>query len=374
MATLTTAHVRALLTPPAKPCVSLYLPTHVQEPVRREDPIRYKNLVRKADELLRAQLPGSHVQELLRPFEALTADTAFWSSAHEGLAAFGAPGFFEVHRLPRSVREAVVVADSFHLKPLLRITQSADRFQVLGVTRTEVFLYEGNRYQLDRLETDGLIPTFGEAVGTDLTAPGHHPGEVEPPRGHKVSRVEIGQNTTQFFQAVDRAVRERVSEPSKLPLVLVALPDHQAEFRKISQNRFLLPTGVATDPGALTAEKLRADVWQVVEPRYLDRLARLNNDYGTAVSRQKGSGLLTDVALAGRDGRIGVLLVDADKTIPGTYDQSSGAVRFETAGTPGVDDLIDDMAEATLRSGGDVVVVPHDKMPSETGLAAIYRF
>jgi len=381
MATLTTAHVRALLTPPAKPCISLYMPAHTTEPVRREDPIRYKTLIGRAEEQLRALVPGGRVNELLRPFQALTADSAFWATAQDGLAVLGAPGFFEFHWLPRPVRETVVVADSFHLKPLLRLTQSADRFQVLGLTRTEAFLYEGNRYRLDKVDTAGLLPTFQEAVGSNETNIARFEtagGVVTPGTGHQpgpVAKVaENGRDTEVFFRAVDRAVTERVSGPGGLPLVLVALPQHQTEFRRVSHNRHLLPDGVAADPGALTPDKLRADAWKVVEPRYLDRLARLNNDYGTAVSRQKGSELASDVALAGRDGRIGVLLVDADKTLPGAYDPATGAIRFENPGTPGTDDLIDDLAELALRAGGDVVVVPHDKMPSETGLAAIYRF
>ena len=62
-----------------------------------------------------------------------------------------------------------MVADSFHLKPLLRITQSADRFHVLGITRTEAQLFQGDRYGLERVETAGAVPTFDEAVGTELT-------------------------------------------------------------------------------------------------------------------------------------------------------------------------------------------------------------
>lgn len=41
---------------------------------------------------------------------------------------------------------------------------------------------------------------------------------------------------------------------------------------------------------------------------------------------------------------------------------------------PEVGDLLDDLAEAVLRTGGDVVVVPKDQMPSESGLAAILRY
>jgi hypothetical protein len=39
-----------------------------------------------------------------------------------------------------------------------------------------------------------------------------------------------------------------------------------------------------------------------------------------------------------------------------------------------VDDLLDDIAELVLRKGGEVVVVPSEKMPTPAGVAAIYRF
>ena len=41
---------------------------------------------------------------------------------------------------------------------------------------------------------------------------------------------------------------------------------------------------------------------------------------------------------------------------------------------PKVNDLLDDMGELVMKMGGQVVVVPTGKMPSETGLAAIFRY
>jgi hypothetical protein len=35
--------------------------------------------------------------------------------------------------------------------------------------------------------------------------------------------------------------------------------------------------------------------------------------------------------------------------------------------------VIDDLAEAVLRTGGEVVVVPAARMPTDTGLAATFR-
>jgi hypothetical protein len=41
---------------------------------------------------------------------------------------------------------------------------------------------------------------------------------------------------------------------------------------------------------------------------------------------------------------------------------------------PRVDDLLDDMSELAMRMGGTVTVLTKAQMPSETGVAAIFRY
>ena len=36
--------------------------------------------------------------------------------------------------------------------------------------------------------------------------------------------------------------------------------------------------------------------------------------------------------------------------------------------------MLDDIAELVLKNGGQVVIVPNERMPTRTGIAAIYRF
>lgn len=42
--------------------------------------------------------------------------------------------------------------------------------------------------------------------------------------------------------------------------------------------------------------------------------------------------------------------------------------------TPNADELIDDLMEFPLQHGGDVVMVPAGRVPTSSGVAAIYRF
>jgi hypothetical protein len=66
--------------------------------------------------------------------------------------------------------------------------------------------------------------------------------------------------------------------------------------------------------------------------------------------------------------------VEADRVIPGIVDRNSGATRQSELASPLVDDMLDDLAEMVLAKGGEVVVVPRERMPTDSGLAATYRF
>ncbi len=373
---LTTDVLRGLLKGNEPPCISLYQPTHRANPDKLQDPIRYKNLVRDAERSLREKFSGREVRPLLEPLQALADDYHFWQHQRDGLAVLDAAGTFEVFRLQRPVKELVVVADSFHLKPLLRVIQSADRYQVLCLDRHKATLFEGNRDALDEVDVGDMPTTITAALGEQLTDSQRRIAyNAEPAvfHGQGGKSDEVDKDTERFFRVIDREVLDRFSRPSGLPLILAALPEYHAEFRRVSRNPFLQPGGVAQDPGALTPEQLRAEVWRVVEPKYLDRLARLTEDHRTAAARGLAASGLSDVAKAVAAARVGVLLVEADRVVPGRFDPATGEVRPGRLADPEVDDLTDDLAEAVLRAGGEVVVVPAGRMPTDTGLAATFR-
>lgn len=73
-------------------------------------------------------------------------------------------------------------------------------------------------------------------------------------------------------------------------------------------------------------------------------------------------------------GRVETLLLDADRVVPRCFYNTSGAIEFASLEKPGVDDLLEELSEQTLKIGGNVIIVPPEQMPSETGLAAIFRF
>ncbi len=363
------------------PCLSLYQPTHRAFPERKQDPIRFRNLVKDLEQSLQQSYPGRDVASLLAPFRELADDEDFWNHPGAGLAALGANDVFRVYRLQRPVAELAVVADSFHTKPLMRIAQSADRYQVLGIDRQRARLFEGNRDGLEEVAMATEVPrTIDEAMNRDIerersTRTQGRPDSASTVRqGTDVRQDSIDADTDAFFRAVDRAVAEHHSRPSGMPLILMALPEHRSRFRGLSSNPALMADGIDRNPESITLEQLREDAWKLVQPRYLERLAGLIDTYRAAHAKGQATDQLPDAARAAVEGRIACLLLEADRQQAGRLVPETGSVIPGDLENPRLDDLFDDLGEQVLRKGGEVIIVPAESMPTTTGLAAAYRF
>ena len=241
------------------PCLSLYQPTHRSHPDNHQDPIRFRNLVRSLEDSLRKQYPTHDVRSLTVMFHNLIDDSSFWHHTLDGLAVFGGRRFFRVFKLQRTVGELSVVADSFHTKPLVRILQSADRYQVLGLSRKAFRLFEGNRDVLDEIQpSQALSSSITDAIRDEPAEPHHgvvstgSAGSVH--HGSRSRKDETDNDTERFFRAVDRAILQHHSKPAGLPLILAALTEHQTPFRGLSHNPHLLPEGIEINPDSISIE------------------------------------------------------------------------------------------------------------------------
>jgi hypothetical protein len=366
-----------------QPRLSLYQPTHRHHPENRQDPIRFRGLVKEMEMKLLENHPSALVDEMLEPFEALGGDADFWNHTPDGLAVFAAPGWFRAVVLHRTVHELTVVADSFHTKPIRRILQTKDRYQVLGLNLHEIKLYEGDRDTIEEMDlAEGMPRTIAEALGEELTEAhqtvasygGVGAGTGAMHHGHGGKSDETDSDADRFFRAVDRGVLETHSRPSGLPLILAALPEHHHLFHQVSHNPSLVQDGIRMHPDSISLDELRECAWTIFEPLYHARLAALGDDF--AVAKSKGLGL-DDLGLIGEAvtaGRVATLLIEADREIAGHIHDGSGNIHLGESDHPQGDDLLDDLGERVVKMGGQVFVVPAARMPVSTGAAATCRY
>lgn len=369
------------------PCISVLLPTERSFPASQQNPIRLRNAIRRAAELF-DPTQQAHAEPLLAPLRALLDDDAFWQHPTDALALYSAPGYWRALKLAAPLGERVHVNASFHVKPLLRLQRQGERFHVLALSRERLRLYEGDRVALRELEPPPGVPrTIEDALGTEIRERGADNYAYDGPggRGKEGSRVAGGSragsnaqaqdiDTERFFRAVDRAIVEHLSRRTPLPLVLAALPAHQAQFRKLTHNPQLAEAGIDINADALSTDELRVLAADALRPQFERHVDMLCERFGAAFGAHRGDDRLPQVAVAAAAGRVDCLLLEADRRVPGHLDPGSGAFIAAELDDPQVEDLLDDIAEQVLRLGGEVVVLSPERMPSRTGLAAIYRY
>jgi hypothetical protein len=304
-------------------------------------------------------------------------DADFWDERREAIAIFSSPTLHVVEHLDRTVPELAVVADSFHIKPLLRILQTLDSFHILALTSEWVKLYKANRDVIKEATMPSSVPTtLSEALGDSLT---HKERTIASSggmhsHGHSTTTDEKEKDLVSFFRAVGKAIASEVSAKEHLPMVLVGLPEQLAVFRSVSHNPWVLEQALETHPDALAAKELRQHVWEVIEPYFTAQSKDVVDKYHQASRDGKGLDHVVAIAKAGAEGRVAVLMVEADRLIPGMLVGTDGEVAFYQTDQPDVDDLLDDLAELVLRKQGDVLVLPAEHMPTVTGCAAVLRW
>jgi len=401
--------VRRLLDPHPAPCLSLYLTTHRRPPDSTVDLPAFRHLVAAIEMAVSASQPPDAIARLLHPFHELEHSRHFWQHCRDGLAVLAADGQAQVFLLQRPVKPLAVVTSRFHTMPLLRIAASIERFNLLTLTSRTAQVYEGlatdaGVAQLDPVPLHDPAPggtgvvdmdvTRGEAVEQETFQP-HRVQRGMGPSGLATGSIvhggagskqdDIDADTEIFLRYVDEVVHERVTKHSGLPLVLVALPRLAALFRSVSKNRSLLDDGIAKDVHLLPVSELVNLVQPLVATARAARIAHHVHTFEQARPRDLGSGDLSDIARAAVAGRVAVLLIEQDRFEPGWLDPVSGGI--EGDGEVPADlsrsgdqaairtaDLFGSVAETVLLHGGGVVALDRNAMPTESGVAAIYRY
>lgn len=368
-----------------EPCMSLYQPIYRAAPDNMQNPIMFKNLMRQIEDSLKKAHDKREIPIIMDAFYQIEKDNNFWIDMRDalGLAVLSNRNRCVVYKLKIPVPELAIVANSMHIKPLIKAFQSTDKYQILGLSREEFKLYEGNRYELHEVQMppDTKI-TLEEVLGSEVTedfiiygsAGGYSAsGGVGMIHGHGGKKDEVDKDIDRYFRYVDRFIAENYSKPTKLPLMLMTLTEYHTHFQKISNNPYLMKEGLKYSHNALNLEEMRGKAWEVLQPIHWGKRHELLDAFEYAYSHDLGVGDVAEAAKAAIEGRVKSLLIEADRIVPGRIDETTGKVEFGNLEDLAEDDILDDLAELVLRMGGEVVLMPQDKMPVKSGVAAILR-
>lgn len=369
--------MRELLAEHKPPCVSMYLSAPLGFPGNEQTAIRMSNLIRLAEDSLKERYSDQDVRAMLNRLRQINAGNSSLEGMRQGLALFVCSDYQRSIALREGVADAVEVADHFYIKPLIGMFQNSDRYQMLCLQMDEVTMWEGGRLDFGKLEDRDLPQSPEMVAGMTLSKQATaHSDRAESPRQSAQgpgAPIEPA-NQEQFFAAVDRAVWENYSRISRLPLILCTAAEHQDCFRRLSKNQYLYPAGVSLDPHAMSPQRLREEAWKIIEPRTKKKMEELNNQFKVAKAHEQGSDELLKIAEAAARGRVGSLMLQNDYQMQGFVNPANGAVETADLQNPHAGDVLDELAAMVLKADGNVVLLTPENMPTDTGIAAIYRY
>ena len=363
------------------PFISLYQPTHRYRPENKQDLIRFNNLIQKIENSLEERHDKKDIESIMKPFKALAQDQIFWNNTADGLAILSNGDKCVVYRLESTVEELALVSDRFHIKPLIRYFQSSDRYHLLGLDRNEFTLYEGNRYGFEEIKLDPDIPrTIEDVIGDEYSEPYLNPssyggaGGTAMFHGHGGRKDEIDKDTERYFRYIDKFVLDNYSNTMKIPLILVCLDEHHGFFKNITNNPYLMEKGIRQDYTALDLEQMRESAWEVMEPFYLEKTKKVTERYNIQRSKSLASDDLGEISRAALEGRVALLLLEADRSVSGTINKETGELKRKDSEGSEFDNVLDELAKMIFENKGNVIILPKERMPSTTGAAAVYRY
>lgn len=372
----------------SNPCVSMFMPMVKKGKETRQNTIRYKNVLQQAQNQI-MQLPEckESAQEILEPAKKLLNEYVFWQNQEHGLALFAAHDFTRVFRLPIELPELIVIADQFHIKPVLPMVTDELNFFILAFSKDEAQLYRCSSHAIEQLQPADMPKGLAEALKFDEERrqfqfyTGTTPSAA--PRGDKRAAVFFGQGVVsdveknrilQYCRIMDKAL-QGILHDQDAPLVLAGLEHLLPIYESANTYPHLVPGGIHTNPAGIPIEELHRQAWDLLEPirsRNLNTAMQKYNDLkGTGMTNAR----IEEIVPAAATGRVDTLFVALDQHRWGRFDESRNqVVAIEESPSVGDYDLIDLAARKTLINSGRVYPLRTGELPDGALVAALLRY
>lgn len=363
-------------------CVSVFMPTFRAGAESQQNQIRFRNLLRDAEEKLSAaDMRSQEIKELMEPAQALPGNIPFWRHQSDGLALFLCAGLFRCFCLPETFDQLIVVADRFHVRPLLPVLRNDRRFYILTLSQKEVRLWEGTGQGITDTELETLPKSLDEAMQYDTLEKQVHfrTGSVSGGAGMAVVYGHGGvaddtkDNLLKYFRMIDRGIRDRLKD-EHAPLVLAGVEYLFPIYREANTFPHLIEEGIPGNPRGMNPDSLHRMALKIVSPFFQkaenDALAQYRQSSGTGLT----SADIREIVPEAANGRVGTLFIAAGSQHWGTFHRESGAVEPHPKPEDEDEDLLEIAAIQTYLNGGSVFSLPPKKMPEPKDLVALFRY
>lgn len=288
---------------------------------------RLRKLLKTPKSHLESVLTDDQVEKFLAPFEALARDTTLLKQMSGNIGIFRKNNFFRFLSLPIEIEEMSVVANTFHIKPLVKWAQYDQEFILVGLKEDGAVLYKGSQSEFKKLN-------------------------------------EVQHSSSQWLEDLNANTNSVVFVAGAKELVKTFIRNYKSEK--------LYPETIAIDFADDKAFEISKKIRSVLR---LDSQTKMADTIGEFI-RAKNSGFtkanIFQIAKAAIKGNVRKLIVAEDYFVFGKLDRLSGGLEINPLDLDHEDDcLLDDIAQAVLLNGGEVIVAKKNEIPGGKVIMAI---
>jgi hypothetical protein len=361
-------------------CVSIYMPTVTSGKETRQNPTRFKNLLRDAERRLsEMEMRAAEITEFLSPAYSVLENMDLWQHQSRGFAAFLYSGGFEYYQLPIEFEELLMVTGRFHLKPLLPLFSGDGRYFVLSVSMRENHLYLASRHTMSEIRLPNAPANIDEALQYDQPERqlNYHATESGSARvayhGQEREDRYEKKHMVRYLRRLDDAVHRRLAT-EHAPLLVAGL-DHIAPlYQTVSTYPYTYHTTVSENPDGMSLDDLHSKSWETVREEFTSALQEALSRYNDLSSSDTTTDNVRKIVPASYNSRIDTLFIPSDAHVWGCYRPGESDVEIHEDRRNDDEDLLDLAAVQALLHGGTVYAVSRSDIPSGAPTAAILRY
>jgi hypothetical protein len=362
------------------PCITVHIP------LRREDnrliPAIIKDALHEVQKRLQERnFEPKQIKALLEPLRGLE-DSIDSDPQQKGAVILRSPEIFSHYYVAEQIDESVTVAGHFHLLPLIPTLREKRPFYILALSQKHIRLLRCTNSTSEEVDLPATIPrSLDDFLQIDQPDHMQDNGSASGPSTGSMGRVMFGTGTDKehkdeyllhFYKEIDRGISNLLKD-DPAALVIAGVEYELTLYQSESKFPRLVDTGVRGAPDGLKGGELHKRALEVIQPYWDKDIAEalaMFDQLGT----ERISLSLKEIVKGAFDGRVLHLFVARDAREMGNFDEATHRVRKHSDEQPGDEDLINAAAVQTVNHAGNVFVLPRNKIPHGSQIAALMRY
>lgn len=304
--------------------------------------MKLKLLTENVYEALQPVMEPDRLSKFVEPIEALAKNVGGLSAVRGNIGIFRNDNYLRVVSVPVPVTDGCFVATSFHVKPLLRWLQAECDFHFLAFDHATAHLFRGDSSSFMQ------ISSF-QFAGDDQT-----------------------ENGTRLLHWL------RKHRGSAAPdLFVMALPDSLVSKLSLDARRNLFSDVVLSFDrpfGRESLSKTCVEIRSIFAQRAKWHLQTNLIEFSVAEDESRIAKNIFQISKAVARGEVCKLMIASGTNVFGKIDEKSGSLEIHPYDLDHEDDdVLDDLAQAVIAQGGEVIVADENQMPTHRIAMAILK-